>query len=143
MSSARHAAWGWRLAALLLPAVAAASTDCGALLPAEHRVNLRSGNWELAFAPRPAPVRSGRALVLDIQVCGRAGQALPASMAVDADMPAHKHGMNYRPSVRALGGGRFEAQGLLLHMPGSWRLLFDWTDPQGGGIRLEHPIVVP
>ena len=47
------------------------------------------------------------------------------SLAVDADMPAHRHGMNYRASVTALGDGRFRADGLMFHMAGRWRILFD------------------
>jgi hypothetical protein len=40
-------------------------------------------------------------------------------------MPAHRHGMNYRPTVAARGGGRYRAEGLLLHMPGAWEFRFD------------------
>lgn len=43
-------------------------------------------------------------------------------LAVDATMPAHRHGMNYRPSLQALGGGRWRVDGLLWHMPGTWAL---------------------
>jgi hypothetical protein len=45
--------------------------------------------------------------------------------AVDATMPAHRHGMNYRPSLRALGGGRWQVDGLLWHMAGTWALRMD------------------
>lgn len=42
--------------------------------------------------------------------------------AVDATMPAHRHGMNYRPSVERLADGRWQVDGLLWHMAGEWRL---------------------
>jgi hypothetical protein len=29
--------------------------------------------------------------------------------------------MNYRPTIRALGGDRYAADGLMFHMPGRWR----------------------
>lgn len=46
-------------------------------------------------------------------------------VAVDASMPAHRHGMNYRPSLHALGDGRWRVEGLLFHMPGAWELRLD------------------
>ena len=41
---------------------------------------------------------------------------------VDAIMPAHQHGMNYTPTVTALGENLFEVDGMLFHMPGLWEL---------------------
>lgn len=46
-------------------------------------------------------------------------------LAVDATMPAHRHGMNYRPSLKPLGGGRWRVEGLLFHMSGTWELRLD------------------
>jgi hypothetical protein len=50
-------------------------------------------------------------------------------------MPAHRHGMNYRPSVASLAGGRFRAEGLLFHMPGHWEFIVEI-----GGERLTAPV---
>ena len=44
---------------------------------------------------------------------------------IDAHMPAHGHGMNYRPTATRDAPGRFRFTGLMLHMPGTWRLTFD------------------
>jgi hypothetical protein len=33
--------------------------------------------------------------------------------------------MNYRPSLKALGEGRWRADGLMFHMAGRWELIFD------------------
>jgi hypothetical protein len=44
---------------------------------------------------------------------------------VDATMPEHKHGMNYRPSVTPKGTDRFAADGVMLHMAGRWEIVFD------------------
>ena len=51
--------------------------------------------------------------------------AVPAPLAVDATMPEHRHGMNYRASVAPLRSGVWRADGLLFHMPGRWDLTFD------------------
>jgi len=41
---------------------------------------------------------------------------------LDALMPAHGHGMNYKASIDLLDDGMVEASGLLFHMPGQWRV---------------------
>ena len=119
--------------ALCLASVAAtpAQATCGASLPAGQRLLAEGSGLQVAFAPRPAPLALGRHFALDIVVCAPAGQPLPATLAVDADMPAHRHGMNYRASVTALGDGRFRADGLMFHMAGRWRLLFDLPASDG------------
>jgi hypothetical protein len=40
-------------------------------------------------------------------------------------MPAHGHGMNYRPTATATAPGHYRFTGLMLHMPGRWRLTID------------------
>ena len=40
-------------------------------------------------------------------------------------MPEHRHGMNYKVSVKPEAGGRYRADGLLFHMPGRWELIFE------------------
>lgn len=124
----------WLLAALLAaPVLQAAAADCGTALDAAHRRQVDGANLRLAWAPQPAPLRSGRHFALDIVVC----PAQAVLTGVDADMPAHRHGMNYRPSLKALGDGRYRAEGLLLHMPGRWRLSFLF-----GRERLSHEVDV-
>jgi hypothetical protein len=44
---------------------------------------------------------------------------------LDAQMPAHGHGMNYRPTAVSLAPDRFRISGLMLHMAGKWQLTFD------------------
>lgn len=124
-------------AGLLL--AAAAHAGCGDDLPAAHRLltdaRPDAGGWQIAFAPRPAPLPAGRHFALDILVCPPPGAAPPATLAVDADMPAHRHGMNYRASVSAQGNGRFRADGLMFHMAGRWRLMFDLPAADGNPAR--------
>lgn len=118
---------------------AAAGDDCGSALDARHRQQLRGGGHALAYVALPPPLAVGRHFALDIVVCPRPGAAPPLALRVDADMPAHRHGMNYRPTVRTLGDGRYRAEGLLLHMPGRWRLLFELS-LDGRIERLSHEL---
>ena len=43
---------------------------------------------------------------------------------VDARMPEHRHGMNYRARVSE-SRRNLRGRGLLFHMPGLWQLMFD------------------
>ncbi len=45
-------------------------------------------------------------------------------LSVDATMPMHGHGTNYLPEVTEISSGLYTVEGLVLHMPGSWRLEF-------------------
>lgn len=122
---------------------AAAQAECGDGLPKASRQLIQQQALQLAFAPRPAPLPLGRHFALDIVVCPAAGQPAPVLRAVDAEMPAHRHGMNYRPTVQALGPGQYRADGLLLHMPGAWRLWFELdTGPGLAPLRLAHDLTL-
>ena len=84
-----------------------------------------SERYAVAYRTEPAPLSVGRAFAMEIQVCARRKAAAPTGLRVDAHMPEHRHGMNYRPTVAARGEGRFRAEGFLFHMPGRWQLVFD------------------
>ncbi len=95
-----------------------------------------AGDITLAFAAQPQPIRVGQHFVLQIWLC--APQGVDATLTrVDADMPAHRHGMNYRVTLEAQAGQRWRASGLMFHMPGRWRLQFDLSSA-GRTQRLEH-----
>ncbi len=120
--------------ALLLAEPVAAACPLG---PADGTL-LRGQGVELAFVTDPAPAVAHRPLQLAVRVCP-AGARL---VAVDATMPEHRHGMNYRPTAAALGDGRWQAQGLLLHMSGRWELRFD-VEHEGRRQSLRHDLRLP
>jgi hypothetical protein len=64
---------------------------------------------------------------LVINVRRSVDDAAAGDVAVDvsAFMPDHGHGMTTKPIVKRIQDGRFEASGLLLHMPGFWELYID------------------
>jgi hypothetical protein len=92
---------------------------------------------DLAIAWRPVPhsLPLDRHFAIEIQVCGRPVDGLR----IDAVMPAHRHGMNYRATVENRGAGRYMARGLLFHMAGRWQLIFD-IDVGGQRLRLTDDI---
>lgn len=121
-----------RLAAavlVLLLAPAAALACAGDFVVAD-------GPLKLAVTPQPAPVPLNRPFALDLRVCDGTVDGL----AVDAHMPAHRHGMNYRTTVTRTAADTWRAEGLLFHMPGEWEIVFDARLADGGSRRLVHSL---
>jgi len=105
---------------------------CGeGLAGATQRVE--GARYEVVFAAVPAPIEPGRHFALDIAVCARPGVPLPDALRVDAVMPEHRHGMNYRAIVVTREAGSYRADGLMFHMPGRWDLIFDLVQSRGFG----------
>jgi hypothetical protein len=113
---------------LLLAACAllagSAALACGEALGTDVR-RIEQPPFVLAYRPAPTPIPVGRHFSIDFVLCAREGAALPAEVRVDALMPEHKHGMNYRPSVSEVAAGIYRAEGLMFHMPGRWELVFE------------------
>jgi hypothetical protein len=92
------------------------------------RGRVESSGISVLFRTDPASIVIGRHFTVEAMLCA-AGPAAVLTR-VDADMPEHRHGMNYRPTLEAKGDGRYVAEGFLFHMPGTWRFIFDVE--QGG-----------
>jgi hypothetical protein len=91
----------------------------------EGFARLASPEAEIAYRWQPEELKVGYFFAAEVIAC-RAPKAEPVrTIVLDAQMPAHGHGMNYRPAVAETGPGRFRFTGLMLHMPGTWRLTFD------------------
>jgi hypothetical protein len=124
----------------MAPIVVAA--ECGNNLPAHGRQQVAADGFTVAFVPSVWPIPVGKHFNLSLQICSQTGQTITDALKVDADMPLHKHGMNYRASVKHLGEGNYSADGLMFHMPGRWRFLFAiGSKPQS--TRLHQEIDVP
>ena len=80
--------------------------------------------YTLVYRSQPERIKVGEHFALDLAVCPKGAKAPPGTVGVDARMPEHRHGMNYKAAVRSLGAGRFRAEGLMFHMPGRWELVF-------------------
>jgi hypothetical protein len=110
------------LAGLLLAGPGAA---CQPALGGEGVHRTEGKEFVVAWRPVPAPLRVSEFFAVELATCSRTRGGPPTTLRVDAVMPEHRHGMNYRPTVAATGEGRFRAEGLLLHMPGLWEFRFD------------------
>ena len=90
---------------------------------------LKAGELVLAYRPvlagKPGRIPMAKHFALEVQMCDKAGVSVARLQKVDATMPEHRHGMNYRPLITPLGGGRFRVEGMMLHMAGHWQLVFE------------------
>jgi hypothetical protein len=129
-------AWACIILGFTLPVQAEV---CGAALSGQQVQIVRHEGWVVAYAPRSWPVPTGEHFELDLQVCDAAAPV--TRVQVDADMPLHKHGMNYLPTVTRKANGVFLATGLMFHMPGKWRFIFD-LESGSTRTRLTHEVDV-
>jgi len=106
--------------ALLAALLAAASAATACELPGGAVQKIQSGKVLVLYRTNPAPLKVGQHFVLEFAVC-----PAPESVRVDAQMPEHRHGMNYRPTITGSGEGPYKAEGLMLHMAGRWELVFE------------------
>jgi hypothetical protein len=86
---------------------------------------IENAHYAVVFRTVPDPIVVGTHFSLDFAVCPRGDAEKPSAVRVDAQMPEHRHGMNYRPVIVARGSGEYRADGFMFHMPGRWDILFD------------------
>ncbi|MFN9104896.1 MAG: hypothetical protein ACK5WT_19495 [Betaproteobacteria bacterium] len=98
------------------PAPAPPAADCPA--PEAGAAVIEQPGLRATWRADPAPAVS-RPFALRITLCPARAELLR----VDATMPEHRHGMNYRPRLQPAGPGAWTVDGLLWHMPGRWELL--------------------
>jgi len=117
---------------------AIAGGACGAAVPAcelPPGTRVESERLALSYRTIPRRIAVGEPFVLEFSACAKTAAALHGRVKLDAHMPEHRHGMNYRASVTPLGEGRFRSEGWLFHMPGRWEFIFDL-----GSERLTHSV---
>ena len=116
---------GARIALVPVLAMATMATTAFAACPLPSTA-LHRGAVQVAWTADTPPITVGRHFTIQVRLC----PADAVLARVDATMPAHRHGMNYRPSIKAMGAGLWQVEGLMFHMPGAWELR---RDVQAGG----------
>src|SRR6184192_2610581 len=79
----------------LLAALFFSSSAALACEPALEGVRLESARYSLAY--QLPQVKVSEHFALEVAACAKSGAA-PETLTVDAQMPEHRHGMNYRPT---------------------------------------------
>jgi hypothetical protein len=131
----------------LLPVVLALAAVLLAPLPsfaacpeaAQGFARLSTSEAEIAYRWQPDALKVGQFFTMDVIACRMPGRGAVQTVVVDAQMPAHGHGMNYRPTAIESGPSQFRMSGLMLHMPGRWRLTVDLVQADRR-TRLTHDI---
>ena len=99
---------------------AAAATSLCSALPPDAMVEEQQG-YRVAVQFQPTQLQVGQLHTLSIQACDNE-QPYVGSLHATAIMPAHNHGMNYRPRFTMSAPGQYLGTGFLFHMPGAWQL---------------------
>ena len=113
---------------LVLCAVSTLSLACTPVLESAKGggvIKAESKNYAMVFRTLPEKVVIGQHFAVELAVCAKTGAASPENVRVDANMPDHRHGMNYKTVVSATGAQRYRAEGLMFHMPGRWEYVFE------------------
>lgn len=121
----RAAASAAILATILLAAATAPAVAC-ADIPVSARI-VEGPHFRLIVQSDPTPIPLNAPFSLDILICDGRMAELPRLTHVDAQMPAHRHGMNYHAKITKRDWGIYRAEGLLLHMPGEWEFSFEFA----------------
>ena len=100
---------------------------------------LASVDAEVAYRWEPAELKVGRFFAAEVVACRAPNSEPVREIRLDATMPAHGHGMNYRPAAAQTAPGHYKFTGLMLHMAGTWRVTIDLV--QGSKrTRLTHEV---
>jgi len=130
------------LAALMLASLAwaPAMADCPLDLGRGTGWVVFSDHYMVAFRPEPLHIEVGEPFSLLFNVCTKSNN--PAELvAIDAQMPDLKQGMNHRATIVSAGDGRYRAEGMVFHMPGRWELSIDVRAGEESE-RLTHEIIL-
>lgn len=85
------------------------------------------GNFEVTLQPEGGEILRNQHFALELRLKPEDGDSTGITVAVDADMPAHQHGMNTKPEVSEIDGGGYRVEGMLFHMAGDWVISVDVT----------------
>jgi YtkA-like protein len=110
-----------RVLAATVAAMCGVAHACGN--PGDKLAN--GAHYTIAFKTAPAPIKTSEHFAIDLTVCPLGKAPMPRTVRVDASMPEHRHGMNYKPTIVAKGPGRYRAEGMLFHMSGRWEIAFE------------------
>ena len=77
----------------------------------EGFARLATPEAEIAYRWEPGVLKVGQFFAAEVIACRAPGPGAVREIVLDAQMPAHGHGMNYRPTATPTGPGRFPHHG--------------------------------
>ena len=97
--------------------------------PGPQRLDSNGAGFQVEWITDPSPPPLNEQFTVRLRLLDPSGEPLDPvleGLTVDADMPAHGHGMNVAPAL-SLEDGWLVADPLLFHMPGAWEIYVDRT----------------
>ncbi len=96
------------------------------------QVRLQGSKVSVLMELPSSAIKVSQAFSVKALLCPKEDGASITRATVDASMPEHQHGMNYKPKTQlgqgvdtqATGPRLLSAQGLVFHMPGKWQFEF-------------------
>jgi len=92
---------------------------------------LTSDQYDVAMKTIPETVTVGELFAVDLEICRKDGTPFTGTVKAAANMPAHKHGMNYQPEIASRDRDTFHLQGFAFHMQGQWQYAFELRENGG------------
>ena len=121
---------------------AAAQSACLDDVEGTNFLLMESDGHKIVVTPNPQNKKVGELFRVEISLCHLESEVTKVS----AIMPAHGHGMNYRPQILSLQPGLYKAEGFLFHMPGLWEFRLETrkveTDGQSRRLRFQKKILI-
>jgi hypothetical protein len=89
------------------------------------------GSFSVTLQPVDGSIARNRHFSLQVSVTSESSTSDKLKVSVDADMPAHRHGMNTKPEISEIEAHQFRADGMLFHMSGHWVITVEVTGKTG------------
>ena len=99
------------------------------------------GGYDVTLKPGTESIERNKHFTLDVKLRARKGSLDNIKLKVDADMPAHRHGMNTQPVVSKKEAADYQVDGMLFHMGGDWVITVD-VENAGKTERATFPVSV-
>lgn len=84
-----------------------------------------AGNITLSYKILSESLTVSQPFSIEIKLCEMGEPMVPKQLKVNAEMPAHGHGMNYQPTIKPLDQGHYQVDNFVFHMMGNWVLTID------------------
>lgn len=99
------------------------------------------GGYEVTLKPSGGEILWNKHFSLEMNIKSEKPLSGEFNVVVDADMPAHRHGMNTKSEVFDQGEFHFLVEGMLFHMKGDWVITVELSD---GGVTetVEYPVLI-
>jgi hypothetical protein len=99
------------------------------------------GGYEVTVMPGGGEITWNKHFSLELDIKSQQPLSDEFELVVDADMPAHRHGMNTKAEVFDQGTSHLLVEGMLFHMKGDWVITVELSD-RGVTETVTYPVLI-